>query len=184
MVDASMNESLVAPPVFPLYDPVCMLDISREVASGYLVLLLGGTTPSPQKKRRGKRDRSLVAAMAEPEIDDDVVALAFLSLTDGNVVNACFGAPTQLCDALSPAYVMAQNAKRELANAADSSDAVRKLAVQSYAAGFRIVRDYNEQLARMDPCTRCCKQSVLHKTAEEDLKIAFRTLSEAVATAT
>jgi len=181
-----MKVSLVASSAVPLYDPVCMLDISQEVASGYLILLLGGpeTTLSPQKKRRGKRDRSLVLAQSDPDLNDSVVNLSFLALTDGNVLNACFGAPTQLCDASSPAYQMAQNGKAALADAADSSDAVRKLAVQSYVMGFRVVRDYNDKVARMSPCTRCFKQAELHKRAEHDLNVAFRTLSEAVAAAT
>ena len=38
----TMGESLVASSNIRLYDPVCMLDISRDVASGYLILLMGG----------------------------------------------------------------------------------------------------------------------------------------------
>lgn len=177
-----MKESLVGAPTTPLYDPVCMLDINRDVASGYLILLLGGpdNTPSPQKKRRGKRDRSSVTAGSE--LGNDVVNLAFSALTDGNVVNACFGAPSQ--PSSSPAYQMARNTKTELGIAADSSDAVKRLAVQSYVAGFRVVVDYNDQVAGMSPCSRCLKEAALHKAAELDLKAAFRTLSEAIAAAT
>lgn len=179
---ANMNESLITHSKIPLYDPVCMLDINREVASGYLILLLGGPETIPSKRRRSKRDRSVTSpASPLPELDDGVVTLAFLSLTDGNVLNACFGAPTQLCNASSPSYTMAQNAKRELANAADVSDSVRRLAVQSYAAGFRIVVDYNDKLAKMNPCNRCCKQAELRRKAEQDLKVAYRNLSDVVA---
>lgn len=178
-----MKESLVGSNTTPLYDPVCMLDINRDLASGYLILLLGGpeNSPSPQKKRRGKRDRSPASA-ASPRLDNDVVSLAFAALTDGNIVNACFGAPSQ--PSSSPAYQMARNAKTELGLAADSSDEVKRLAVQSYVAGFRVVVDYNDQVAGMSPCSRCLKEGVIRKAAELDLKAAFRTLSEAVAAAT
>ena len=179
-----MHETLVASSMVSLYDPVCMLDISKEVAAGYLILLLGGPeSPSLQtKRRRSKRDRSLVSVT--PEIDKGVVSLAFLALTDGNVLNACFGAPMQLCVGPSPAYQMAKNAKRALVDAADSSDAVRPLAVETYAKGFRIVIDYNDQLAELNPCSRCCKQSRIHQAAVNDLAVAFRTLSEAISAAT
>lgn len=183
MVSDDMHESLVSSSSIPLYDPVCMLDINRDVASGYLVLLMGGQgdiSASPQKKRRGKRDRSV---KAQPDLDNDVLSLAFLALTNGNVLNACFGAPTQMCVTSSPAFVMAKNAKGELANAAESSDWVRTLAVQSYAQGFRVVLDYNNQMAQMNPCSRCWKEAELRRQAEQDLKIAFRPLSEAVSDA-
>lgn len=163
-----------------LYDPVCMLDISREVASGYLILLMGGPdkTPSPQKKRRGKRDRASATTAASDEINDDTLNLSFVALTDGNVVNACFGAPSQ--PSSSPSYQMARNAKAALAHASDSSDSVRMLAVQSYASAFRVVMDYNDQIAKLSPCSRCLKEAAIRKAAELDLRASFRTLSEAV----
>lgn len=184
--NSDMKKSLVASSTVPLYDPVCMLDINREVASGYLILLMGGpeTTLSAQKKRRGKRDRSLTSSVTDIHLEDNVVNLSFLALTDGNVLNACFGAPTQLCATASPSYRMAQNAKSALAAAADSSDAVRKLAVQSYVAAFRVIVYYNEKVEGMSVCTRCFKQAKLHEQAEQDLKVAFRSLSEAVDAAT
>ena len=73
-----------------------------------------------------------------------------------------------------------RNAKAALAHASDSSDSVRMLAVQSYASGFRVVMDYNDQMAKLSPCSRCLKEAAIHKAAELDLKASFRTLSEAV----
>lgn len=187
MGDTNMNESLISSiTTTPLYDPVCMLDINREVASGYLILLLGGPdrTISPQKKRRGKRERNMVATRDSEESDEGVVSLAFSSLTDGNVVNACFGAPTQPIAVSSPSYTMARNAKNALAAAADGNDLMKRLAVESYAAGFRIVIDYNDEMARLSPCSRCFKQAELRRKADRDLKQTFSSLSEAVAAST
>mmetsp|Transcript_14544 Transcript_14544/g.26337 ORF Transcript_14544/g.26337 Transcript_14544/m.26337 type:complete len:187 (-) Transcript_14544:102-662(-) len=180
-----MGESLVSSSNICLYDPICMLEISRDVASGYLVLLMGGQdkiTSSPEKKRRGKRDRRPSTTTPESEIDDDTLNLSFAAITDGNVVNACFGAPSQ--PSSSPSYQMARNAKAALAHASDSSDSLKVLAVQSYAAGFRVVMDYNDQMAKLSPCSRCLKEAAIHKAAELDLEASFRTLSEAVAAST
>ena len=183
MASNGTRDPLVTQTALRLYDPVCMLDINRDVASGYLILLQGGPTGiSPQKKRRSKRDRTSVSVTGD--IDDDSLSLAFMSLTDGNVLNACFGAPTQRVEASSPAYQMAQQAKGALGNAAETSDAVRLLAVETYAKAFRIVLHYDDQLSQISPCCRCFKQGKLHTDAEADLQAAFQRLSEAVAAAT
>lgn len=175
--DEKHHPLVTSSPVVHLYDPVCMLDCSRDVASGYLILLQGGPSapsPSPQK-RRGKRDRTA------PDIDEGAVTLAFLALTDGNVINACFGAPSQLLNASSsPSHTMAQRAKRALADAADTSDAVRRLSVETYAKAFRIVLEEKDQEERLSPCSRCFKHAQLRREAEADLQVAFWTLSEAV----
>lgn len=172
MGDQKQDPLMRSSPVVHLYDPVCMLDLSRDVASGYLILLLGGPPERPSPS--SKRDRTAA------EIDDGAITLAFLALTDGNVLNACFGVPSQLQDASSPSYRMALQAKRALAEAADTSDAVRRLSVETYAKAFRIVLEEKKQEECLSPCSRCFKLPQLRREAEADIGEAFRELSEAV----
>ena len=178
MGDQKQDALIRSSPVMHLYDPVCMLDLSRDVAFGYLILLLGGPPEisSPTfSRRRGKRDR------AAPEVDDGAITLAFSALTDGNVLNACFGAPSQLQDAsFSPSYQMTLQAKRALREAADTCDALRRLSVETYAKAFRIILKEKEQEERLSPCSRCFKIPQLRREAEADLREAFRPLSDAV----
>ena len=102
-----------------MYDPDATLSISKDVASGYLVLLSGGSFTGHAEKsrllslRRGKRSKqrkcchrfrsSPVAgansqhssdeeqAAANTRIPDDAIQLAFMSLTDGNAIDTVFG---------------------------------------------------------------------------------------------
>ena len=102
-----------------MYDPDATLSISKDVASGYLVLLSGGSFTGHAGKsrllslRRGKRSKqrkcchrfrsSPVAgansqhssdeeqAAANTRIPDDAIQLAFMSLTDGNAIDTVFG---------------------------------------------------------------------------------------------
>ena len=104
-----------------MYDPDATLCISKDVASGYLVLLSGGAFTGNAGKsrllslRRGKRskqrkcchrfrsspvagansqhssDGDQTSTTASTRIPDDAIQLAFMSLTDGNAIDTVFG---------------------------------------------------------------------------------------------
>lgn len=104
-----------------MYDPDATLSISKDVASGYLVLLSGGAFTGNAGKsrllslRRGKRskqrkcchrfrsspvagansqhssDGEQTSTTANTRIPDDAIQLAFMSLTDGNAIDTVFG---------------------------------------------------------------------------------------------
>lgn len=81
MISAMLNENNI--PEVQFYDPDVILDVSKDIALGYLILLTGGeynfekTDPQSPNKL--------------PHIDDQTVALAYAAITDGNVLHTCFG---------------------------------------------------------------------------------------------
>jgi hypothetical protein len=99
------------------YDPAAILDVSRELAFGYLILLTGGaveyaapaaaagnsssSAQQQQQRRRGsksstgQRGGSPAADdrydAASPAPDKESASLAYAAIVDGNVLHACFG---------------------------------------------------------------------------------------------
>ena len=97
------------------YDPASILDVSRELAFGYLILLTGGAVeyapptpaqapPSADENSRmssqsphppppaadDDRDASSSSSSSAP-VDEESASLAYSAIVDGNVLHACFG---------------------------------------------------------------------------------------------
>lgn len=86
--------------IVSLYDPESMLTIKSSIAQGYITLLSGGmdhnnvpiqstnTSSSFNKKRN-------VPTSEQPQFtkqqEEEFMALAYAALTDGNVIDICFG---------------------------------------------------------------------------------------------
>lgn len=77
------------------YDPSAILDISREVALGYLILLTGGgleyeppTTPQDDSQ---EPTSSTQRNELTTNLDEESASLAYAAIVDGNVLHACFG---------------------------------------------------------------------------------------------
>jgi len=84
------------------YDPSATLDIPREVAYGYLVLLTGGAVeyeaPTLEEVRQ-QQDTTTVTPNQQKSIpsstlDEESASLAYASIVDGNVLYTCFGLKT------------------------------------------------------------------------------------------
>ena len=87
------------------YDASVILDVSKEMALGYLVLLTGGSyeykinTGTTDNATDGDDTEQDINGTKEapqapnefPEIDEASLALAYAALTDGNVLYICFG---------------------------------------------------------------------------------------------
>lgn len=136
-------------PSIVLYDEECALDISPDKAQGFLVLLNGS-------------DKTL----------------AFMALTDGNLVDACVGAPPQSRN--GEKYIRAKDAKNALAVASDTSESIPPLAVDTYKKALIIVKDHHDKIKRTIVCCRCFVQGRIQKKAKADLKETFQILYEAV----
>jgi hypothetical protein len=136
-------------PSIVLYDEECTLDISSEKAQGFLVLLHGS-------------DKTL----------------AFMALTDGNLVDACVGAPPQ--SRKGAQYQRAKDAKNALAIASDTSESIPPLAIDTYKKGLTIVMNHHAKIKRTIFCCRCFVQGRIKKKAKADLKETFQILYEAV----
>mmetsp|Transcript_5164 Transcript_5164/g.7857 ORF Transcript_5164/g.7857 Transcript_5164/m.7857 type:complete len:199 (-) Transcript_5164:1386-1982(-) len=178
-----------------LYDAEATLDVNRDIALGFVVLLSGGvfnqSSTLENKGRRWSKGRKnsspveLVPNTDQPiEVDENNLMLAFMALIDGNVVDACFGVPQQRRDTSKPAFRRVQEAKALLSTAADTSDSIHSLAVETYHRAFLIVIDYNDQMDKANCCTRCSKQKKIHRNAKNALKDAFDQLQEAIANST
>ena len=137
-----------------LYDAEALLDVSPEVSQGYLILLSSHT--------------------------NDDRTLSFASLTDGNVLDACFGTHSQRQDTTNPLWRHCRDAKAALSTAADSSPSFNKLAIETYIHAFTIVRNYHVAIHKMHCCIRCFRQAAKRSKAKQDLKDAFQTLIIAI----
>mmetsp|Transcript_28528 Transcript_28528/g.47217 ORF Transcript_28528/g.47217 Transcript_28528/m.47217 type:complete len:158 (-) Transcript_28528:222-695(-) len=138
-----------SPSSIVLYDEECILDICPDKSQGFLVLLNG-------------TDKTL----------------AFMALTDGNLIDACVGAPPQIRQGVR--YERSRAAKNTLAVASDSSESISPLAIETYKRGFGIVVDHHAKIKRTFFCCRCFVQGRIRKKAKAELKKAFQMLYEAV----
>lgn len=216
--DATADENAMPPsiPSIRLYDVDAILEISPEVATGFIILLTGGhfggaaaaavetraemtsdaessSSSSGSSRKRGSDVRSgestsqmedrgeLTAAMSV-----DTMEMAFTAVTEGNVVDAVFGVSTngglrQTEDSSPRAFEAARLAKEALRDAAETTHVIRKLAVESYAAGFLIVVDYHAKIRDLTLFSWCWNYQALRKQAHKDLSRAFSIIHEALA---
>ena len=194
-----------------LYDADSTLHISKDVASGYLVLLTGGAMSSSVVGKGGrlkgiKRSKTRkccnrlrsssqhssggdTSCTNNTRIPDDAIALAFMSLTDGNVVDALFGVQSRGGSRRSKetskfAYEAARAAKEALREASYSSEAVPRIAVEAYELCFEVIIDYHTRLDKLGFFTQCYQREIIRGEAEDSLEEAFSILREAVEAAT
>lgn len=194
-----------------LYDTDSTLHISKDVASGYLVLLTGGTVSSSGvgkggrlkeiKRTKTKKCCSRLRSSSQhssggdtsstinTRIPDDAIALAFMSLTDGNVVDSLFGVQgrggiKRAKETSKFAYEAAREAKEALREASYSSEAIPRIAVEAYELCFEVVIDYHKRLDKLGFFSQCYQREVIRGEAEESLEEAFAILREAVEAAT
>ena len=161
--DALLPES---PVLQKLYDQDSMLSMDRSVASGFVVLL-GGAEATSKKEMTKKGD----------------ISLGFLALTQGNVLDACFGVvhPSRRED--TPATRSARAGKEMLDDAAatqSASEAFQRIAVEAYCEAFQAVLDYKDDDARLNCITRCFRARKIRRKAEKALRAAFSGLAEAI----
>lgn len=146
------------------YDEACLLVMDRQIAQGF-VTLLGGTPDA-----------------GDTVIDESKVALGFISLIEGNAVDACFGV-SSISSKDAKGKKMAKEVKEVLAIAADSNDAIRRMAVLTYQHAFLIVVRFNDKTNKLNWFTRCFCYGKLQKQTFARLKENFAHLEEAVQSA-
>ena len=143
-----------------LYDVDSMLEMKKSAANGYIVLLNGG--PASQKSN-----------------EDEGLSLAFMSLTSGNVLDACFGVVNPSLRDDTPARRSAREAKI-LINDHDSADSFRKVAVRAYCEAFKTVIRYNEKMDKMNCFIKCFRSKKVRSEAVEEIQAAFHSLVVAI----
>lgn len=152
-----------------LYDMTSMVEMQPQIADGYVALLTPGNA---LPKGASKKSR------------DSPYMLPFLALTDGNVVDACFGMTAYSRDRDHKCAAFARRAKVLISEAAEASPAVEKLAVDTYRQGFTIVIETQRKINKKNVLVRCFVAGKIRRRGKESLRQAFRRLEEAVQAST
>jgi len=144
-----------------LYDVSSMMEVKRSVAEGFVILLNGGSTS------RNASD------------ENEELPLAFMALTSGNVIDACFGVenPSRRDD--TPARRRARDAKA-LIDDRDTTDSFRQIAVNAYCEGFKAVINYNERMNKLNCFTKCFRSKKIREDHEQKVRQAFSSLVTAL----
>lgn len=186
-----------------LYDPDSTLNINRDLANGFLILLSGGlnsiivVNDSIKKKKLKNLKKNNAEVHESPNsfkqnIDDELTPdeeslyqLPFSALTDGNVIDTAFGIHSaggfkRRNDTSVLSYNASLLAKMTLSEAAQSSEIIRKLAVETYCKCFEIVIMYHLDLEDLGVINWCYKHKKVRNDAEKSLRLAFAPLYKAV----
>lgn len=155
-----------------LYDVQSMMDMEGSKANGY-VILLKGRPPSPKSDSENKRKKS------KKEEKNDGLPLAFMSLTSGNAIDACFGVVNPNLRDETPARRSARKAKM-LLEECDVTDEFRQTAVSAYCEAFEVVIRHNERMGKLNCITRCFRSNTIRHETEQDIQTAFDSLATAV----
>jgi hypothetical protein len=138
------------------------------------LLTPSNSLPESQKKKKSKKKQL--------ESTESPYLLAFLALTEGNVVEACFGVQPYSKDHNGLAF--ARRAKGLIAEAVDSSEAIRKLAVDTYRESFVIVLETNTRVRKLNFLVRCFFRSRIQRWGRESLTSTLQRLEEAISSST
>lgn len=148
-----------------LYDINCMLAIDGQMAQGYAILL-SGTAQDPSR-----------ASKEEPS--QQSIMLGFAALTDGNVVDACFGIREKSSE---QGVRQAKGVKAVLGDAAMMNSKVPRIAVTGYSKAFRVIMKFQQEVGKLNFITRCFRYGGVQKNAIVELQEAFAPLREVMAT--
>lgn len=207
------HESLsihASPNYLPLYNADSTLDIPRDVADGFLILLSAGRMSartirkeyqSGKVNKRKNRNKGKETPLAMNHIvtnrgestaqspksivDFSAIQLCFAALTQGNVIEAAFGVETtgglkRSKHTSERAYNAAKNAKTAISDAAYSSESIQQQAIETYCKCFEIVIMYDIDLERIGFITWCLRHQKVREAAEKQLQDAFSHLNEAI----
>lgn len=158
-ITMSSKPLVVSDSAMPLYSASCVLSISADVAQGFVILLTGGPVKKDDK-------------------EESTITLGFLAITEGNVVDACFGVET---NRKSGARRQAQGVKQHLAMAADDAPGLPKVAVEAYRNAFIICQEFHASVGKLQWWNFCFHYAKLQHDAEMRLKEAFAPLEETLA---
>mmetsp|Transcript_23007 Transcript_23007/g.35488 ORF Transcript_23007/g.35488 Transcript_23007/m.35488 type:complete len:186 (+) Transcript_23007:307-864(+) len=182
-------------PSTSLYDLNSALQVKPEVAKAFIILLSGSPQLTIKVGESDKADVSLpllpsTSNPAESDADLDCAAqqllkqkvcisdpyLAFAALTDGNVLDACFGGADK---------AETRSAKQVLRAASEVSESVAEEAIQAYIRCFRMIVGYNEAKKSIWlSFPFCWRQRDVKNRAAHGMKLAFRDLIEQLKSST
>jgi len=155
------------------YEPDATLEISRDSAEGFIILLSDG-----KENAQGLTQGS--------QATGNDISLAFMSITDGNVIDACFGnSPMGGLKFKGSEYAVksASTAKSMIRDAVEesppsTSERLKVLTVKTYKECFQIVVKYNDKIKKNSILSWCFKAKQIRKDAEKSLEDCFKDLVE------
>jgi hypothetical protein len=124
----------------------------------------------------------------EAKFDDSVDELpehlwiAWLALTDGNVIDCCFGIEANGGNRMiqdgkgsSPGSLLVKKVKAQLLSASESNPSLKILAVEAYCRCFQVVMEYHQEMEKLGPLgvVFCYSHRAITDDAREKLKNAF-----------
>uniref|UniRef100_A0A7S2R676 Uncharacterized protein n=1 Tax=Eucampia antarctica TaxID=49252 RepID=A0A7S2R676_9STRA len=183
--DESSIASIIPSSVL-LFDKESTLNITRDIADGFLIFLSSGSKSAALMKSNcnEKKTKSPKLATTSSHSDCDI-GLAFAAITDGNIIDAVFG--VQNCGGLKRhkdtsviAYNRSKSTKNALRDAADSSEALKQLTVETFCHCFETIVTYHNNIDDLNLLTWCYKHQRVYDKAGDDLDVTFKMLSEAV----
>jgi hypothetical protein len=182
-------------PALPLFDAESVLEIPKDVADGFLILLSGGQK-SAKIIEQNKTNSSYESPSSGTPAD---LNFAFNALTDGNVIEATFGVESNgglkranttseiAFNAARTAKMAIMDASLAASSSTNSSSppkvSVKDLSVQTYIRCFEIVIAYHLELESIGFITYCIKHHKVTEKAMRKLREAFESLNEAISNA-
>jgi hypothetical protein len=153
----------------PLYEPSAMLELDAQMAQGYAILLTGAQEQSLRTKKHAGPSRQ-------------TIMLGFAAMTDGNVVEACFGVRQAHGSSASDTVKRdIKNVKNALSEAQQSDNKIALVAVTAYAQAFQVIAAFRSELDKMNFITKCFRYGGIRNNALEALQKCFAPLQEALA---
>jgi hypothetical protein len=149
----------------PLYEPTAMLEMKSSICQGYITLLTGACEQAKGENVKEAREKALT--------------LAFASLADGNVIDACFGMRISSKEN-SFARTLIKEAKSAIDEAVMSNERIERVAVEAYKNGFQTVISMNKELKKLNIFTACFLEKKIRRKAAAKLENDFLQLEQAV----
>lgn len=151
--------------VIVLYDPNSMLELSASLCQGYVTLLSAGK--ASEQAKGGNSDNN-----------DNNTELAYAAITDGNVIDVCFGVVSFSSASKATASTM-QRIKdvKEIIDDLVNSDlnnnndgdeiTLEGMVVRAYCTSFQNIIQMHDRMKRLNFITKCfCYQRIRHQTMQ------------------
>jgi hypothetical protein len=147
----------------------------------------------PEQSRQQQQQQATTIKSQQQQQEDEFMSLAFASLTDGNVIDACFGVCGIQSSSTSSNGVsstkkakntiherMVRDAKNAISTAASNNDTIKVQTVQSYRKAFQIIVDTRQKLKKLNICTRCIYSAKIRDDAIVALQTIFGPIERSV----
>lgn len=163
---------------FVFYELDATLDIPRSTAEGYVILLAGGKVNKLRTEGNSNNISNNISNNTIGESDDEVT-LAYAAITEGNVIDACFGInPLGGVKFGGSSYAVKSASKtksiiRDTVLDASSEVMVKKATINSYLKCFEIMIQYHDEISAHTFLSWCWRSKQIRKKTQKRLEDCF-----------